>query len=160
MAGTKRRPGRIWGKGGWASMITGIGHAAYGVSDLERSLKWYVDGLGLREAFRLNNDKGETRIVYLQVRGADFLELFPDRNVQPGRPPAGSSYRHLCLVVDDLGATLAELEARGVRADGPSRVGRDHNAQAWLTDPDGNRIELMQIAADSPQAAAAASHPA
>ena len=141
-------------------MITGIGHAAYGVSDLERSLKWYVGGLGLREAFRLNNEKGETWIVYLQVCGGDFLELFPDARVQPGKAPAGTAYRHLCLEVDDLAATLADLEARGVRADGPPRVGRDHNSQAWLTDPDGNRIELMQIAPDSPQAAAAASPPA
>jgi lactoylglutathione lyase len=138
-------------------VITAIGHAAFGVSDLERSLDFYVRGLGLREAFRLDNDRGETWIVYLQVQGLDFLELFPEgRPRADGAPAAHPSFRHLCLMVDDIQTTLAELEARGVAADGPARQGRDHNWQAWLTDPDGNRIELMQISPHSPQQQAAA----
>ena len=139
-------------------MITGIGHAAYGVSDLERSLDFYCRGLGLREAFRLNNERGETWIVYLQVRGLDFLELFPDPRVRGGAP-AEHAYRHLCLMVDDMEATLADLAGRGIEPTGPAKQGRDTNWQAWLTDPDGNRIELMQISRESPQQAAADAHP-
>jgi catechol 2,3-dioxygenase-like lactoylglutathione lyase family enzyme len=135
-------------------VITGIGHAAFGASDLERSLDFYCRGLGLREAFRLYNERGETWIVYLQVRGLDFIELFPDPRVQPAAAP-GRAYRHLCLMVDDLQGTLDELAARGVHPDGPAKQGKDRNWQAWLTDPDGNRIELMQIMPDSPQQAAA-----
>jgi lactoylglutathione lyase len=135
-------------------VITAIGHAAFGVADLERSLDFYCRGLGLREAFRLFNDRGETWIVYLHLRGQQFLELFPDAGVRAGAQP-GRSYRHLCLLVDDLEATLAELATRGILPDGPPRRGRDRNWQAWLVDPDGNRIELMQISPDSPQAAAA-----
>ena len=135
-------------------MITGIGHAAYGVADLERSLDFYCRGLGLREAFRLYNEQGQTWIVYLQVQGLDFIELFPDKRVVGGstlqRP-----FRHLCLMVDDLRGTLQDLQARGIRADGPPVQGKDHNWQAWLTDPDGGRIELMEISPDSPQMAAA-----
>lgn len=138
-------------------MITGIGHAAYGVSDLEKSLDFYCRGLGLREAFRLFNDRGETWIVYVQVRGLDFIELFPDTRVRGGAP-AEYAYRHLCLMVDDIQATLADLAGRGIRADGPARQGKDTNWQAWLTDPDGNRIELMQISSESPQQAAARAH--
>ena len=140
-------------------MITGIGHAAYGVSNLERSLDFYCRGLGLREAFRLYNDRGETWIVYIQVRGLDFIELFPDGRVRGGAP-SEHAYRHLCLMVDDMDATLADLAARGVQADGPKRQGKDSNWQAWLTDPDGNRIELMQIMPESPQQGAANAHPA
>jgi lactoylglutathione lyase len=134
-------------------VIKGIGHAAFAVQDLERSLAFYCRGLGLREAFRLYDDRGRTWIVYLHIQGLDFLELFPE----PQRPAAtGSpSYRHLCLLVDDLDETLRELAARGVQPDGPPRQGKDRNRQAWLTDPDGNRIELMEIAPDSPQQAAA-----
>jgi len=135
-------------------VITGIGHAAFGASDLQRSLDFYCRGLGLREAFRLYNDRGETWIVYVQVRGLDFIELFPDGRVKGGAP-AEHAYRHLCLVVDDLEATLRDLASRGVAADGPARQGKDHNWQAWLTDPDGNRIELMQMSRESPQQAAA-----
>jgi len=135
-------------------VITGIGHAAFGVSDLDRTLDWYCRGLGLREAFRLYGDRGETWIVYVQVRGADFIEFFPDGRVRGGAP-AEHAYRHLCLEVDDIEATIADLASRGLRTDGPARQGKDHNWQAWLTDPDGNRIELMQITAASPQRAAA-----
>ncbi len=138
--------------------ITGIGHVAYGVSDLERSLDFYCRGLGLREAFRLYNDRGETWIVYVQVRGLDFIELFPDSRVKGGTP-AEHAYRHLCLMVDDMAATLAELAGRGITPTGPAKQGKDRNWQAWLTDPDGNRIELMQIAPDSPQQGAANEHP-
>lgn len=139
-------------------MITGIGHGAYGVADMERSLGFYCGGLGLREAFRLYNDDGETWIVYLHIGGPDFIELFPDPRVQGGPVPAGS-YRHLCLMVDDITATLAALAARGVHADRPPARGKDHNWQAWLTDPDGNRIELMQIAPESPQWAVSSGKP-
>jgi len=90
----------------------------------------------------------------VQVRGLDFIELFPDGRVKGGAP-AEHAYRHLCLVVDDLEATLRDLASRGVAADGPARQGKDHNWQAWLTDPDGNRIELMQMSRESPQQAAA-----
>lgn len=135
-------------------MITGIGHAAYGVSNLEKSLDYYCRGLGLREAFRLYNDRGETWIVYLQVRGLDFIEVFPDPRVRGGAPPE-HAYRHLCLMVDDIDATLSDLAGRGVAVDGPKRQGKDSNWQAWLTDPDGNRIELMQIMPESPQQGAA-----
>ncbi|HVB11269.1 MAG TPA: VOC family protein [Bacillota bacterium] len=135
-------------------MISGIGHAAFGVSALERSLAFYCGGLGLREAFRLYNDRGETWIVYIQVQGLDFIELFPDARVRGGAP-AEHAYRHLCLMVDDMDATLADLATRAVATDGPKRQGKDGNWQAWLTDPDGNRIELMQIMPDSPQQRAA-----
>jgi lactoylglutathione lyase len=63
------------------------------------------------------------------------------------------SYSHYCLTVDDLPATLQELADRGLEISGP-RFGLDGNWQYWVTDPDGNRIELMQMMPDSKQAAA------
>ena len=133
-------------------MITAIGHAAFAVSDLDRSLDFYVRGLGLREAFRLYNDRGETWIVYLQVAPQAFLEFFPGGRL--GERAAHQAYRHLCLLVDDIAATLAQLAQRGILPDRPARQGKDGNWQAWLTDPDGNRLELMQVMAGSPQALA------
>ncbi len=63
-------------------------------------------------------------------------------------------YNHFCLLVDDMAATLKALEARGLPIPGEPVRGQDNNLQYWLRDPDGNRIELMQIASDSPQAKA------
>ena len=59
-------------------MITGIGHVAFRVTDLERALEFYCDKLGFHEAFRLDRE-GEPSpwIVYLQIGPGQFVELFP-----------------------------------------------------------------------------------
>lgn len=136
-------------------MITGLGHAAYRITDLQRTLDFYCGTLGLREAFRLDRE-GERSpwIVYLHVGPNQFVELFPggEGEVRPRSRAAG--YNHLCLVVDDLEAMAAELTAKGIRITSGPKQGADHNWQAWIDDPDGNAIELMQISPDSPQAAA------
>ncbi|HRR91743.1 MAG TPA: VOC family protein, partial [bacterium] len=62
------------------------------------------------------------------------------------------SYQHLCLLVDDMDKTLEGLASRGLSIQGKPTQGKDGNFQYWLTDPDGNRIELMQIMPDSLQA--------
>lgn len=137
-------------------MITGIGHAAFAVQDLAASLRFYCDGLGLREAFRLFNDNGDVWIVYLQVDDRSFVELFPGAEAPASPAGRAAGYRHLCLTVGDIHAAARELMARGIKTDGEPRQGKDGNWQLWTTDPDGNRIELMQIAPDSLQAKAVA----
>jgi catechol 2,3-dioxygenase-like lactoylglutathione lyase family enzyme len=131
-------------------MITHIGHTAYVVSDIERSLDFYCGKLGLRESFRLYNDAGELWIIYILVGQGGFVELFPAKPFQQGP----SSYQHLCLAVDDMDRTLGELAGRGLPIEGEASRGKDGNRQYWITDPDGNRIELMEMAPDSLQAKA------
>lgn len=134
------------------NVITGIGHTAIRISELDAALTFYRDGLGFKEAFRLNRD-GQVWLVYLQVAPGQFVELFPG-----GEPVTGArqevGYMHLCLVVDDIQATVEELSARGVTFDGEPGLGRDGSWQVWTADPDGNRIELMQITPHSMQAQA------
>lgn len=133
-------------------MITGLGHAAIRISDLDAALAFYRDGLGFREAFRLDRD-GEPWIVYLRVGPGSFVELFPGG--EPTTRTAGHvGYEHLCLTVDDVHATVEDLGAQGVAFEGEPRMGLDGNWQVWTSDPDGNRIELMQIMPDSLQARA------
>lgn len=136
-------------------MITGLGHAAFRIKDLQRSLDFYVGTLGLREAFRLDRDgQPSPWIVYLHVAPNQFLELFPggEGEVKPRSQAAG--YNHLCLVVDDLQATARHLTDRGIEITSGPKQGMDHNWQAWINDPDGNAIELMQLSPEGPQAAA------
>ena len=133
-------------------MITGIGHVAIRVSDLEQALGFYQGLLGLPEIFRLANDDGEPWLVYLKVNDDNFVELFPGGGPRPEAQGNPVGYVHLCLHVDDMEETLAALTERGVdTSKGPSK-GKDGNWQYWLTDPDGNRIELMQLMPDSLQA--------
>ena len=136
-------------------MITGIGHVAIRVTDLERTLDFYCGRLGCREAFRLDRE-GEPSpwIVYLQVTPGQFLELFPGGEGEAPPRSRTAGHDHTCLLVDDMRATLRELESRGVAIAGEPVRGTDHNWQYWLRDPDGNRIVLMQITPESPQAGA------
>ena len=94
-------------------------------------------------------------IVYIQIAPGRFIELFPGGHGENKLGQIG--YNHFCLLVEDMDATLKELAARGLPIDGKPIQGLDNNWQYWIQDPDGNRIELMQITADSPQAAADAS---
>ncbi|MFN8223957.1 MAG: VOC family protein [Gaiellales bacterium] len=128
-------------------MITDLAHTALRVHDLARSLAFYA-ALGLEESFRLHHEDGSLMLVYLHVGGDRFLELFPGG---PEAPVEGGSFMHLCLRTDDLHATVAELESRGIAIDRSPSLGLDRNWQAWLTDPDGNAIELMQLSEGSPQ---------
>ncbi len=123
-------------------MITGIAHTAITVHDLDESLDFYCGKLGLEEAFRLDRD-GKVWLVYLHIKGTQFLELFPggerkEVDRRPGPP-------HLCLDVDDIRQTLADLKSRGLAIEGEARQGLDGNYQYWVYDPDGTKIELMQL---------------
>jgi lactoylglutathione lyase len=90
-------------------------------------------------------------LVYLHISGDRFLELFPN-GPEPGTG-VKQSFRHICLQTDDLLAEVESLRAQGVTIDREPKTGLDHNLQAWITDPDGNPIELMQISDESPQRA-------
>lgn len=131
--------------------IVDIGHAAFACHDVEASLRFY-ELLGLTESFRLNHDDGSLMLVYLHVAGDRFIELFPN-GPDPSHRPAEGSYRHLCLMTDDLLGTVESLRSQGVTIDVEPKQGLDLNMQAWITDPDGNKIELMQIDPRSPQRA-------
>lgn len=135
-------------------MITDLGHVALAVNDLKASLAFYRT-LGVEEAFRLNREDGSLMLVYLHVAGDRFIELFPG-----GPEPAAGriqNFRHICLLTNDLGGTVERLRAQGVAIEHEPKEGLDTNLQAWIRDPDGNPVELMQIAETSPQRQAARS---
>ncbi len=131
-------------------MITALAHLCFVVRDLEAAEAFYREGLGLRPAFDFINDAGERFGVYFHIGGRSFLELFRG---QPALTDAQGSYAHFCLEVDDLPATVAELRAKGIEVTEPT-LGSDHSWQAWLQDPDGNRIELHCYTPESKQAPA------
>jgi catechol 2,3-dioxygenase-like lactoylglutathione lyase family enzyme len=128
-------------------MITGLAHACFTVADLERALDFYRDGLGLKEAFDFINENGKRYGVYLHVGGRNFIELFIG---ELGERADKQSYKHICLEVDDIETTVDALRARGVEVS-PIKLGNDHSYQAWITDPDGNRIELHHYTPESKQ---------
>jgi lactoylglutathione lyase len=129
-------------------MITDIGHPALRAYDLDAALAFYKK-LGLDESFRLHHADGSLMLIYLHVGGDRFLEIFP--NGPAPDPNRVHSFHHLCLLTDDLQGTVERLRERGVTIEQEPKQGLDHNLQAWIRDPDGNAIELMELSEASPQ---------
>ncbi len=130
-------------------MIKGLAHLAFHVSDLEKSISFYEDILGFKKKFTLDNEDGTPWLVYLQVNENQFIELFPaEHKIQTQE---GTSYMHLCLEVDNIHDLVKNISKKGVKIDNPVIMGLDNNYQAWIHDPDGNPIELMQYGKDALQ---------
>ena len=132
--------------------LAGIGHVALKVADIGRSLEFYRDRLGFAEMMRLNNDDGSLWLVYLRITDTQFLELFPGG--EGGRAPENNvtAINHFCLECKDLDATASALRGQGIRLTVEPKMGLDGNRQCWIEDPDGNRIEFMQMSPASMQA--------
>ncbi len=125
-------------------MIKSIGHAAFNCYQYEKTLDFYTRVLGFEKMFEMKNDAGELWITYLRVSDEIYIELFP----KTGEAPAKSgSYSHLCLEVDDIELTAKAVAERGAILDNNGRIntGKDGNLQVWTSDPEGNRIEFMQL---------------
>lgn len=136
-------------------MITGFAHIAFRVTDLNRALDFYIGKLGLTEAFRLDREgQPSPWLVFLRLAPGQIIELFPGATETGPQPGPAAGYFHWSMAVDDIQATLQELRSRGVEINGEPSHGLDHNWAFWVTDPDGNRIEITQIMPDSMQAAA------
>ena len=129
-------------------MITGMAHACFTVSDLEQSIHFYQNLLGLKPAFDFTREDGTRFGLYLHLGGRNFIELFQG---ELGERAEKQSYKHICLEVDDIETTVTTLRERGVEVSDP-KLGSDQSWQAWIADPDGNRIELHAYTAESWQA--------
>jgi catechol 2,3-dioxygenase-like lactoylglutathione lyase family enzyme len=135
------------------------------VRDIEKELDFYTRIIGLPEMFRLLRDDGSLFIVYLRLNDRQYLELFPWGVGDEPAAPNARGMHHMCLEVADLDYTVTTLMQRGAtmsqwrsdataldEVEGPAiRVGLDGNRQSWMKDPEGNRIELMEMATDSMQ---------
>ena len=128
--------------------INGLGHLAIKVKDLDVSLDFWRDRVGLQEMHRLKRDDGATWLVYLRITDMQFLELFPGAETDHAPGEEANGVLHICLTIDDLDAEVARLQKAGVKIVSPITGGLDGNRGAWIHDPDGNRIELMEMAPD------------
>jgi lactoylglutathione lyase len=117
-------------------------HIGLRVTDLERSRAFYT-----AVGYKVLGSVPETAfgsLTMLKLPDEEFvsIELVHD----PARS-AGDGHRinHLVIQVDSMRATVADLAAKGVEAEEPtSPSGSDDFLTSWITDPDGNRIELVQ----------------
>ena len=123
-------------------MIKKFLHTRMRVNDLERTVKFYGDALGLKVSRRHTSPRG-AQLAFLAVPNSDEeIELFqlpngPSVAVQP-------DLMHLAFAVDDLAAFAAELARKGYAlSDGPTKTG-SNSMIAFIDAPEGYEIELIQ----------------
>ncbi len=135
-------------------MIKTTAHTAVTVKDMELSLKFYTEALGFKKVFEIPNPKdGSPWIVYLNICKGQFIELFYDGTVENPWNSSLIGFNHLCFEVDDIHQAVQQIKDAGFTMDVEPNEGVDFNWQAWTKDPNGIRIELMQMDPRSPHAA-------
>lgn len=122
-------------------------HTMVRVTDLDASLRFYCDLLGLVETRRVDDEKGRYTLVFLAApndRGRAEAERSPEVeltfNWDPQPYDGGRNFGHLAYKVDDIHAACARLMNGGVVINRPPRDGR----MAFVRSPDGISIELLQ----------------
>ena len=125
-----------------ADGVVMMNHVAFNVPNIAEAVTYYTEKMGYREAFRALDDKGQPRLVYMQISKNTFLELNP-ANAQR---PAG--FTHYGLHVENAAAAVARFRKNGVMVTDPNAS--DTKAiLANITDPYMGRIELAEITPES-----------
>lgn len=117
-------------------------HSMIRVLDLDASLHFYVDLLGLEVVRRSDYEKGRFSLVFLSTGQEDdsaTIELTWNWD-QTDPYPGGRNFGHLAFAVDDIYALCETLQADGVTILRPPRDGR----MAFIKSPDGISVELLQ----------------
>lgn len=115
-------------------------HTMVRVTDIDASLKFYRDALGLRELRRIENDKGRFTLVFLAAPGDESAQIELTWNWEPEPYAGGRNFGHVAYEVDDIYATCRRLMELGVTIHRPPRDGR----MAFVRSPDRISVELLQ----------------
>ncbi len=155
-------------------------HLALHVTDMEKSVAFY-EKLGCEKVFSLNLPDGRVWLTYVRVTELQYLELFqiyPDHPLTPRDHldhDKDDFFAHLSFLVRDIYKTALEWKKQGVQVvfapfkpeaiplEDDSvirgRYGADRNYICWVSDPDGNWIEVMEERDDSWQKVFEEQHP-
>ncbi len=115
-------------------------HTMVRVTDIDESLKFYCDQLGLRELRRYENEKGRFTLVFLAAPGDEEAQVELTYNWDPEEYGEGRNFGHLAYRVDDIYALCQKLMDAGVTINRPPRDGH----MAFVRSPDNISIELLQ----------------
>ncbi|MCF8207755.1 MAG: VOC family protein [Methylotenera sp.] len=135
-------------------------HTMVRVHDLDASMRFYRDALGLVEVKRSEHEAGRFTLVYLAAPGDEDAQVeltynWPDADGKAEVYTGGRNFGHLAYAVEDIYAACAKLQSHGVLINRPPRDGR----MAFVRSPDGISVELLQAGPALPPAEPWASMP-
>jgi lactoylglutathione lyase len=115
-------------------------HTMVRVSDIDRSLAFYRDALGLKELSRKEYPQGRFTLVFLAAPADESAQVELTYNWDPEAYSGGRNFGHLAYAVEDIYATCRRLQEHGVTINRPPRDGR----MAFVRSPDNISVELLQ----------------
>ncbi len=117
-------------------------HTMVRVTDIDASLAFYCNALGLEELQRYENEGGRFTLVFLAAPGDSNAQVELTYNWDPDPEPlaGGRNFGHLAYSVENIYATCEQLQSQGVTINRPPRDGR----MAFVRSPDGISVELLQ----------------
>lgn len=115
-------------------------HTMVRISNIEQSLDFYCNKLGLQEVRRTENEKGRYTLIFLGADENPEAQVELTYNWDPETYAGGRSFGHLAYSVPDIYETCRRLMEKGVTINRPPREGR----MAFVRSPDGISIELLQ----------------
>lgn len=115
-------------------------HTMVRVTDLDASIDFYCDKLGLEELRRHDVEAGRFTLVFLAPPGQEDAQVELTHNWDPEDYPGGRNFGHLAYQVDDIYALCQKLMDAGVTINRPPRDGR----MAFVRSPDNISVELLQ----------------
>jgi len=110
------------------------------VTDIDASLRFYCDLLGLEERHRVDVEAGRFTLVFLSAPGDDAAQVELTHNWTPEEYDGGRNFGHLAYEVEDIYALCQTLMDGGVTINRPPRDGH----MAFVRSPDGISVELIQ----------------
>jgi lactoylglutathione lyase len=115
-------------------------HTMVRVTDIEQSLRFYRDALGLIELSRKDHAQGRYTLVFLAAPGDEQAQVELTHNWDPEAYGGGRNFGHLAYGVENIYATCQRLMQHGVTINRPPRDGR----MAFVRSPDNISVELLQ----------------
>jgi len=122
-----------------------VNHVGVSVKDMNEAIAFYTKVMGFREAYTLRDANGNATMSAIQVSRETFLELAP---ASPTRP---IGFSHVGIEADDIAATAARLRQAAAQITEPRLADNTGATLAFVTDPNGLRVEFLQLNAGSRQ---------
>jgi catechol 2,3-dioxygenase-like lactoylglutathione lyase family enzyme len=119
-----------------------MNHVGINVPNVEEAITYYTQKMGYKEAFRVKDDKGQLRLVYMQISKNTFLELNPANAERP------AGFTHYGLHVENVADAVARYRKNGVKVS-DTNISDTKAILANITDPYMGRIELAQLPPES-----------
>ena len=122
-------------------------HTMVRVSDLDKSLEFYCNKLGLKEIKRREHEQGQFTLVFLAAPGDEEAQIELTYNWDPEEYGEGRNFGHLAYEVENIYELCQRLIDKGVTINRPPRDGR----MAFIRSPDNISIELLQAGEPLPE---------